>query len=119
MASKLDLPIVEFREKPIKEIYKKLVDKVENLIDPKCKKIPDQNESIYNMMLQAGGNQLNVMKQICTVGHRAKRIKGAIASQDIKTSESTDREKFIYVKKLGESNEYHAVAKTFMTIKLQ
>ena len=71
------MPVVEFREKPVKEIYKKLIKKVNEKLDPKAKPIPNKKNNIFNMMMQAGGNTLDITKQICTVGHRAKCCKQA------------------------------------------
>ena len=45
------MPVVEFREKPVKEIYKKLIKKVNEKLDPKTKPIPNKKNNIFNMMM--------------------------------------------------------------------
>lgn len=81
----------------MREIYKKLMKKVEDVLDPKPAK--KKEKSLYMMMNSGKGTSLDVTKQVNQVGLRAKRCK------DIPDSISTTKEKFVFENKLYENQE--------------
>ena len=65
------------------------------------------------MMASGKGNSLDITKQVCQVGLRAKCCK------NIPVSDSTTREKFLFEKTTVENDEQKAIYQSFMIMKMR
>ena len=110
-AAKLDQPMIEFRDTPLREIYKRLLKKVDYVLNPQNREIA-KPKSIFNLMMSAKGSSLDVTKQICQLGHRAKWL------ENLQNSDSIYVEKFVIEKKPLETDEQHAIYLKFMQMKM-
>ena len=82
------------------------------MLDPKGPK-EEKHKSIYNMMASGKGNSLDITKQVCQVGLRAKCCK------NIAGSESLKREKYLFERTTQENDEQKAVYQSFMIMKMR
>ena len=109
----LDLPVFTLRSMPVKEQYKKALEKVNAALHPEQarEKIGKADQSIQNMMLSSKGNSLDMQRQLIELGLNIK------ACKNIKVSDSTLFEKLTIDKKLMETEEEVAIFKLLLLIK--
>ena len=111
---KLERPIFTLRTMPVKEQYKRAIDKVTEALYPGS--IPKKEkieQSIGNIILNNKGTLLDIQKQMTEV-----KLKIALKGRkDIKESDSTKVQKLELDKKILETDEERAIFKMLLNIK--